>query len=282
MKKIVVGIDFSECSINALDHGLTLAAKFEADLTMVWVNPDDTKALLSNPKKSDFVALAKTEFEKLVSTYQSRLPFNTLDYQILDGRIYNKIVEYAEDEEAGIIVLGTHGASGFEEFWIGSNASRVVMSSRVPVLTIREGASFNGGPKKIVMPIDSTLETRQKATFTAILADIFDAEIHVLAVHTSAVYNMRRIVDDYVKQVVKYFDEENVNYIIENIDAKNIATATIEYGKRIGASLISIMTEQETAAINLFLGPFAQQIINHSPIPVLSQPPKEFIRTLSR
>ncbi|MBI9033139.1 MAG: universal stress protein [Bacteroidales bacterium] len=282
MKKIVVGIDFSECSINALDHALTLAAKFESDLTMVWVNPDDTKALLSNPKKADFSHLAKAEFERIVEQNQSKLPFSTLDYKILDGRIYNKIIEYSEEQEAGLIVLGTHGTTGFEEFWIGSNASRIVMASNSPVLTIREGCSFNNGPMKIVMPIDSTMETRQKATFTAVLSEIFDAEIHVLAIHTSSVYNMRRIVDDYVKQVVKYFEEENVKYIIENIDASNIATATIEYSERVGASLISIMTEQETTTMNLFLGPYAQQIINHSPIPVLSQPPKEFIRTLSR
>jgi len=62
---------------------------------------------------------------------------------------------------------------------------------------------------------------------------------------------------------------------VEFIEADNITEATIEYAKKIDANLISIMTEQETKTSNLWLGPYASQMVNHSPIPVLSIHPEK-------
>jgi nucleotide-binding universal stress UspA family protein len=54
------------------------------------------------------------------------------------------------------------------------------------------------------------------------------------------------------------------------LEANNLTTSTIEYAQKIGANLISIMTDQEKATKNLLMGPFASQMVNHSPMPVLS------------
>ena len=86
-----------------------------------------------------------------------------------------------------LVMAGTHGASGFEEFWIGSNANRIVSALRKPVITIRGGVNINRNLEKIVLPLDSTPETRQKVPFTAYMAKIFNAEVHILRVYTSKV-----------------------------------------------------------------------------------------------
>jgi nucleotide-binding universal stress UspA family protein len=178
-----------------------------------------------------------------------------------------------------MIVVGTHGASGFEEFWIGSNANKIVAASPCPVITIRGGVDIKRPLSRIVLPIDSTLETRQKATFTGYLAKKHDAIVHILALYTTKVKAIRQNVDLYAKQVALHFDEEGVKYQFAGIEADNISDAMIEYARKIDANLISIMTEQESSTSNLWMGPYAHQTVNHSPMPVLSIKPKQVLAT---
>ena len=107
------------------------------------------------------------------------------------------------------------------------------------------------------------------------MAKYFDAEIHILGLYTTTLKAIRRKVDTYVEQVEKYMDENNVKHVTTFQEADNTTTTTIEYSQQINADLIVIMTEQEKTAANFWLGPYAQQIVNHSPIPVLSIHPKQ-------
>jgi len=62
---------------------------------------------------------------------------------------------------------------------------------------------------------------------------------------------------------------------MKKASGENISDATIDYAKKIDANLIAVMTAQETTTANIFLGPYAHQIVNHSPFPVLSIHAKE-------
>ena len=123
---------------------------------------------------------------------------------------------------------------------------------------------------RIVLPIDSSLETRQKASFTGYLAKAHDAEVHILRLYSSKVKAMRQNVDFYAGQVARYFDQEGIKYVSVSRDADNLSDAMIDYAKEVDANLISIMTDQESTTSNLWMGPYAAQTVNHSPIPVLS------------
>jgi nucleotide-binding universal stress UspA family protein len=132
------------------------------------------------------------------------------------------------------------------------------------------------------MPIDSTVETRQKVPFTAYMAGIFKAEVHILSIYSSDAENIRSLVDGYSQQVMKHLEEENIRYKVVPMPCENLTDATIEYAHKIDANLISIMTEQEKTAKNIILGPYAQQMVNHSPFPVLCIHPKDSMAGLNR
>ena len=282
MKKILVAIDFSECSINALEHGITIANKADAGIEMMFVvKPDSSKDLFTEGAQT-LTAMVKDRFDELVHKYQGKLGKNKLTYLIKQGKVYHEIVKEADRKDIFMVIAGTHGSSGFEEFWMGSNANRIVSALRKPIITIRGGVNIQRNLEKIILPLDSTSETRQKVPFTSYMAGIFDAEVHILRVYTSKVAAVRRKVDSYAEQVVKHLEEENIHYVLESVQADNLTDSTIEYALKVNANLISIMTEQETAAKNLLLGPYAQQMVNHSPIPVLSIHPKELLVALSR
>ena len=267
MKNILAAIDFSDCSVNALEHAVSIAVKGPFAVHMVWVNnPSVTKTTIYSDASSELIDEVKNQFEKLILKYQAEFPGIKIDYIIREGKVYREIIDEAKELESLVIVMGTHGASGFEQLWIGSNANKLISISNIPVITVRAGVNVSGTLSRIILPIDSTLETRQKVPFTVMLAKLFDAEIHILALYRTQVKNVRLRIDEYVEQVVEYLEEEEVKFVSKSIDA----------------NLISIMTEQETSPYNLLIGPYAQQMVNSSPFPVLSIKPRELMITDSR
>jgi len=274
MNNIVVAVDFSESSINAFLHALSIAEKCKTDLDLVWVRKSaeekDKFDSGGDPTKEVIV-----QFTDLIAKYQPELPGNKISYKIRTGKVYKEITDEAKENKAMLVVTGTHGASVFVEFWIGSNANRIVSLAPCPVLTIRSVIDVRRPLSKIVLPMDSTTETRQKATFTGYLAKKHNAEIHILSLYSTKAKAIRRNVDAYAEQVAKYFEEEGIKFLVTSKEADNISDGMIEYAQSVDANLISIMTQQESTTANLWMGPYAQQTINRSPIPVLCIRPKE-------
>lgn len=270
MSKIVVAIDFSDCSLNAFLHALSIAQHCESDIALVWVEKTTTETEKYVDITKDPSAEVTKAFEELITKYQPELPQGKITFSLRKGKIYKEVTSEAKACKAMLIVVGTHGASGFEEFWMGSNANKIVAASICPVLTIRGGVNIKKPLTRIVFPIDSAEETRQKASFVAYIAKKHRAEIFILKLYTSKVKMIRQNVDLYASQVIKYFNDEQVKYHIDSKDTDNISKETIEYASSIDANLIAIMTEQETKTTNIFLGPYAHQMVNHSPFPVLS------------
>ncbi len=271
-KRIVVGIDFSDNSINALEHAVTIAKKANMAITMVWVDHIDyTKEIFNVDPSRRLDAVAK-QFNKIIAEHKGCCA--DIDFIVRKGKVYREICDVAEELNAFIIVAGTHGLSGFEEFWSGSNANRIVSASSIPVITIRGGVDKSKNLDRIVLPLDSTKVTREKIPITAELAKYFNSEIHILGLQTSSQQDIRFRIKAYVAQAEDFFRERDIKYKSVFIDSNQITDDTLEYAKKIDANLISIMTEQETTTSNLWLGPFAAQMVNHSPIPVLSVTPK--------
>ncbi len=276
MKQIIVAIDFSKTSLNALAYGIHIANKAKADVQMVWVDNTTSEEVVfegfAHEERNEKVALLKELQEK----YSKSLKGGKLDYKTRKGKVYLEIAQQAKSVNADLIVAGTHGVSGFEEFWIGSNAYRIVTNAPCPLITIRHDCKVED-IQRILIPIDSSQETRQKIPIVSQLAGLFNSEIHVLSLYSTPLKSVQRRVDNYAKQVMDYFDERKIKYIAVTKESENITRTTIDYAETIKAGMIAIMTEQETTTANIFLGPDARQMINHSPVPVLSMRAKELV-----
>ncbi len=282
MKQIIVAIDFSKCSLHALEYAIQLANKIDSNILLVWVdNTRSDESVYTSPLDSSRKEVNEN-FEEIIEKYSPSLDKGEITYKIRKGKVHIELANQAKYSDAMLVVSGTHGVTGFEEFWIGSNAYRIVTYSPCPVITVRANYEFSNKVDKIILPIDSTLETRQKIPFTVKWAKIFNSEVHVLSLYSTTIKAVKNRVDNYSKQVVKFLEEENVSYKLVAKDAENITNATIKYTDEVNGDIIAIMTEQETTTSNLFLGAYAQQMVNHSPIPVLSIHAKEFIRVQSR
>lgn len=269
-KNILVPIDFSFDSINALENAINIANKVDADVRMINVRKSKDIDIPNYFKDFNFVFGKTIEgyFDILLEKYKKKVK-NRFDYKVRDGKVYKEITNQAKYDDAYMIIMGTHGISGFEEYWIGSNAYKVVTNASCPVITIRHDF-IRKGISKIVLPIDISKESRQKVAFASELATIYGAEIHAISVRETSAKDIIDKLKTYTLQVCDYLAQKNVKCVTDELHGDNITDITIEYSKKINADLIAIMTEQSSNPFNLWLGDYAQQMVNHSPIPVLT------------
>lgn len=268
MKSILVPIDFSKDSINALDYAINIAKKISANIRMVYVKKEEN---FYPEFYQDFGSIklktAKDYLEILLKEKQT--PQLQIDYKIREGHIYKEIVNQAKYDDDSMIIMGTHGVSGFEEFWIGSNAYRVVTNAPCPVITIRYGYTKND-IKKIVLPIDYTFHSRQKVPTVADFAAILGAEVHVIAVHETDTEDVVTKAKLYAQQTYDYLSEKNIHCKLETIGGEEIENLTVKYAQKIDAGLISIIATQKERSKTLFFDTYAQRMVNHSPLPVMT------------
>src|SRR5208337_3995940 len=213
---------------------------------------------------------AKDQFEKIIEKYSPQLGYESkLRYIIKKGpKVYEEVVNQVESYKDGMIILSTHGASGFEEFFIGSNAFKIISATTSPVITVRKG-NVPGEISRIVLPIDNMPETRQKVPMTADIADVFGAEVHVVTVSSTKNLKVHKRLHAYSKQVSNYLKGHNIPIVTHSISGNNVADLTVEYANSVQANMISIITEQQNSLTNLILGNTAQQILNKATVPVL-------------
>jgi nucleotide-binding universal stress UspA family protein len=281
MKQVLVAIDFSKTSLNALQFGIMLANRSKADLQMVWVDNTTSEEVVFEDSSAEERTEKLDMLKDIQARYTKSLKGGKLDFKMRKGKVYIEVANQAKNISADVVISGTHGVSGFEEFWIGSNAYRIVTHAPCPVVTIRQGFQVKE-IGKMVLPIDSTQETRQKIPVAAEIARMFGSEVHILSLYSTPLRSVHKRVDNYALQVRQYLDENKIKHVSETMVSDNITRSTLDYSENTGADMIVIMTEQETTTANLFLGPYAQQMINHSTIPVLSVRSKELVPITNR
>ncbi|MCK5823042.1 MAG: universal stress protein [Bacteroidales bacterium] len=271
MRHILVPIDFSEDSVHALENAIEYANKLNANIRLIHVTKKNTAFNDVFNLKDCSKAISNSiedYFDIIVKKYETKLN-GTFDYKIREGKVYAEINNQAKYDDAYMIVMGTHGMSGFEARWIGSNAFRVLVNSACPVVTIRRGFE-KIGVKKIVIPLDPSCETRQKIPFVTNIAKEFGADIYLLEVRSSNNNSSIEKLEKYSSQAAEYINNKNVKCIRESFVGNSLSDTIIDFSKVIDADLIAMMTEQSESAKKKFIGNYAQQMINHSPIPVIS------------
>ncbi|MCF8309236.1 MAG: universal stress protein [Bacteroidales bacterium] len=270
MNKLLVGMDFSKGSLHAFEYALGIARDTNAKIRVVWVDNNTNRELAFSKNVNEDRVEAKKNIEELFEQYKNHPVIRNMDYTLLKGKVGPEISRHAGEYGADLVVTGSHGVTGFEEYWIGSKANRIVIYSNCPTLTVHYSYSFKEKIDTILMPIDNTSETIQKLPFTTELAKVYDSKIYLLGIYSTVLKSMHKKVDKMVQQAQDYLETRNIFYEKECIESDNIARDILNFSLEKNFGLISIMTEQETTVNNMLLGKYAHQIVNNSNIPVLS------------
>lgn len=273
--KILVPVDFSEQSLIALEQSYTLAREYHAEITLLHVIEDAgmLSKLFSKQQHDDLKKNVQKQLDKLAADVEkkSKVTVNTL---VAKGSVYEKINEVSELINATMIIMGTNGDEGVKKRFIGSNALRVVRESSVPVITIK-GKHHRNGCKNIVLPLDLTKETREKVNKAIELSKLFHgATVRVVSVLLTTDEFIVNKLTRQLGQVKAFLEKEGVECTAEIIKGikgeETLAENILEYAAKVEGDLVMIMTQQEVDFTKYFIGSSAQEMINHSKIPVLS------------
>ena len=148
-RRIVCALDFSSCSMHALEYALSLAQEADAHLTLLHVIevppevPHDAQESVFGGIRSlrEYIAAAE---QHRAARLEALVPadvraFCTVDTKLASGTPYREVLRYAADEQSDLIVIGVHGRSAADLFFFGSTAQHVVREAACPVLTLRHG-----------------------------------------------------------------------------------------------------------------------------------------------
>ncbi len=271
MSEIVVAIDFSSCSVNATRTAVMIANAFDANITLVHVSKPGSDESVYPDTQDIHYQEAEKRLKEMVSDFRLLMK-NEIRYRIRQGRVYTEIVNEAKYNDAILLIAGTHGISGFEEYFIGSNAYRLVSLSSCPMISIR--TMFQKKEiKKILFPIDSSKDTRQKSNFAADMALKLNAEVRVLGVYDTGIKEIRKKVKNYSLQVFKFFEQKGINTSIDFAEGKKASGIILDYISIHDLDMVAMMSDKDSST--MIIGNEAQRVINHSPVPVLSIHPKE-------
>ena len=272
MKKFLVPHDLSGGSEKALDYAMNLSDSYAAQVQIMHILNNNHKNGNSNSNANEHTLQAEREqyFEELVGRYGKN---QRLNYVFANGSINREIRKQARKENVDLIIMGTEGISSYSKSWKGSNAFRVSFRSSCPVVTIRNGFQSKE-IKKIVLPITALRASRQKIPFTTKLAASLGAEIHVVDVRSTQRTDIINKVEAYAKQAKKYIESKNVKVVRKSEFGSSIADMALAYAVHVEADLISVVNNSDRSSLGLNSGNFAQQLVNYSPIPVLSIHPR--------
>jgi nucleotide-binding universal stress UspA family protein len=277
LKKILVPTDFSETSKLALNHASFLCRLIKADLLLVHVQsinpfyfeiPEPMMYAKYEDEMDKMVTDRLAEMSREIATEYGVTP----KYMSRKGQVANEVMTFAQEENIDLIIMGTHGAKGFEELLLGSNAHKIVTLAPCPVITVQTHVKKTAFTK-IVLPIDRSQHSREKVQVAIDMASIYASKIFILGLledPEEEEYNKLQIVLDQVQHAIQ---DAGLVCSRHTVKGDHLAKEALKFGESVNADLIIIMTEHESALTGIFMGPLAKQIVNHSRIPVMSIKP---------
>jgi nucleotide-binding universal stress UspA family protein len=278
-QKILIPIDFSETSLIAIEHGAFTAQLFKAELVLLhvvekhWEKFSVVAPELRVDAPTDLVNSIEKRLEEVAADIRSKYGVKSTCITS-DGNIFGEIIAVSKEHKVDMIVMGTHGTSGIVEFFAGSNTYKVVTEASCPVISVR-AHSDKVGFKNIVLPIDDSPHSRQKVNHAIVLAKHFAAKLHILGLVDSDDAGELKMFEVKLDGIEEYIKKCNLPVSRKTINGGNQAKVSYDYAKSVSADLIVIMTDQDENLTGRLLGTYAQQVINHSKIPVMSIHPVE-------
>ena len=275
--KILIPIGFSEQSMVALDQGINLARIKNSEIVLLSVLEERSPMLqlFLGDEEEDLKDKILLKLDKIATEYKERYSVE-IETMVARGSVYDKICEVSEMVNASLIVMGTNGSpQGISKKFIGSNAEKVVRSSKSPVITIK-GKAHKDGCDNIILPLDLTKETKEKVTYAIEYARYWDATVRVVSVILENKQNTRSHLQTNLDQVERFIKKAGVKCTAELLEGKrkmSMAEFILSYEKKYESDLIMIMTKKEES-LSDSLSVTARSLIYYSEIPVMSIHPK--------
>ncbi len=254
---VLIPWDFTSVADYALEHGFNFAKKTGC-----------TKIVLNHIIKKGADKTIPFEKLKQIANNVSGKDNIVVEALVIEGNIFSTIAEVAEEINAELVIMGTHGLKGMQKL-TGSWALKVIVSSKVPFVVIQDHPKYSE-LRNIVLPIDFKMESKEKLNWVSYLARYYKAKFFIIKPNTTDLGFLKKIKSNIIFSR-KFMDKRNVEYEIVTAEGKHsFAQDTINYAKEIDADMIQILSTKNIGLADYVLGAAEQYIIaNTAKIPVM-------------
>jgi nucleotide-binding universal stress UspA family protein len=273
MKRILVPTDFSAQAEIALKVAAQLAKRFNGEIFLLHmlelplqlVDSINGSSSQNLPEALFFMKLAKKKFKKLIDEpYLKGIKVHdTVEFH----QAFEGIMEVSKEHNCDLIVMGSHGANGIKEVFIGSNTEKVVRNSTIPVLVIKnEHEEFD--VNNFVFATDCDLEHKHTLNKAIQFANKIDAQLHLLYVNTA---NNFKTSEEATQSLNDFVKGEELNHHTLNIyNDVTVEKGILNFSKSINAGLIGISTHGKKGLAHFFNGSISEDLVNHANRPVVT------------
>lgn len=282
---VLVPVDFSDASYNAFEYAYNIASKLEAKLMLLHVYYDasltpvaavDSYAyhLTLDIDLQEIENKAKDEMVTFIEHFDKKYNFeqnNTVvDYELVGGATEDSILTAAKQNNADLIVMGTHGVGRPENTFFGSVAATIIEEAEIPVLVAPAGLPFGGFPEPTSVLYATNLETTDYIALRKLmrLLYVFNVKIYCIHVDTNGNFEIDEIRLNSLKD---HLQEEYPGYEVECMlhVGTDIVAAIDTTLQQNDISFVALTTHKKTLFDELFHPSLTHKMLQHSTKPLL-------------
>lgn len=286
-KKILVPVDFSPFSDYATDFAIYLSQVYKASITLfnvIVMYEADVEEESHVKQLEKIIQLKEKNTNILFDRHQQKFQDKSISINCVTTRgvsAANSILDFVNENDFDLIVMGTHGRTGLKNWIYGSITEKVVRLSPVPVLTIQNDPG-KIALNKLIVPVDFSENSKKTIDEAYQIAKQFNAQlyfVHVVEAHSQtlmqfsggdtsfkAMDELRQISSEKLKRICKRPESNAVFTVLEGKPYHSIG----QYAEDIEADMIVISTRGFTGLDHLLIGSTTERVVRTAPCAVLT------------
>lgn len=258
---LLVPVDFTKVADYAINYAVEIAKQSEQNICLLHVVNQTLKAKEKESIENKLNEIAESNKKK------SGVNFS---YIIEKGNLFEVISDTACEISAKLIIMGIHGKKGIQ-YVLGSNAFKVIKSSKIPVMVIKRHFPEES-IKNIIVPVSIEHESTKKVFKAIDFAKYFGATVHIVSLlqTDSLAYKLEK--EALMKNIASHIENAGINVKTDilKIGKSNAEDTFIKYAKKLEADLIIAVAKKSSKLSELLGQNFAEQIMAKSEIPLLN------------
>lgn len=271
MVNILVPTDLSDLSKIAAQYAIKISNKLDGTVTLLYVNTiaEPVRHTMRERVKlleKELAQNAQEDLDQLVKSLSKNVKFTQpIAYRVVRGSSFNETVKKeAKKLRAGLIIMGTHGASGIKKVVMGSNTASMIGISSIPVLAVPENADFKGFRNMVYATDLNNLDKELKLLIPYV--EKFGSTIHIVHV-TSSGKNVPMLEKKMDTIIEKAEYKKIVSMVLVDADVDKALDQYVELSK---ADVLAMFTHEPTFFEKLFDRSITRRMAFHSKIPLLA------------
>ena len=263
MNEIVVVMDFSSSSLHMLDFAVKIAKMYKSFITIIWIDNKENRRLIQNKASALNKDLIISHYDRAIYKYNEFISIQQFELRIITGNPYFKLLSLVNNLQINLLLILNKQKKGFINDVFNTNLN-IQSNVLCPVIIFPDNYIFDNRINNILIPIDQSIDTRQKLPLSLVLLKSFASRATICSIKLS---KDQALITKYAQQAFNYLYKNKAKVESVEMPIKEIESFC-EYNK------IGLVISMRYNAIDNALSrhTFTQKLIKRQQIPVLSFP----------